>query len=177
MKHIAQILMQEKLQKQADSLTLLGVRKIPEGGWINFMRKSLKIPLKQLAERLNIASPSAKQMEAREIEGAVTIKTMNEVAKALNLKFVYGFVPGEGSFQEIIDQRALEIAKYMTESRVSSIVSEDFVIKPERIELFIAQVAENLKRTLPRYFWSDDKDEWKKGAIKLIDLQQLTDQE
>jgi predicted DNA-binding mobile mystery protein A len=176
MKHLSQKLLIEQLNKQIEQLAILKEFDLPETGWINFIRKSLKMPLKQLAERLQIASPSAKQMELREIEGAITIKTMTEVAGALNLKFVYGFIPIEESIQQMIDRRALEIARYITTNKMSKILSPKIVVKPEKIEMLINEVAEELKRTMPRYFWSDEKDEWKKGSVNLIDLQTILEE-
>jgi hypothetical protein len=42
--------------------------------------------------------------------------------------------------------------------------------------MLINEVAEELKRTMPRYFWSDEKDEWKKGSVNLIDLQTILEE-
>lgn len=173
MKHLNQKFLLDQISKKTELLSTLKDIELPESGWISSLRKSLKMPLKHLAERLKIAAPTAKQMELREKTGAITIKTMNDVAEALNMQFVYGFVPKEESMQKMIKDRANEIAQYVIQERIGNVLSDDKIIEPEKINSLIKETSVELKRILPRYFWSDDKDEWIKGSIKLIDLQNL----
>ncbi|MEO0065497.1 MAG: hypothetical protein RI983_823 [Bacteroidota bacterium] len=49
-------------------------------------------------------------IEKREKEGAITIKAMQEIANAMDMKFVYGFVPNAGSLELMIEKKALERA-------------------------------------------------------------------
>lgn len=57
------------------------------------LRKRHKLTLKALAEKLNITSPSLKEIQDREKTGSLTIKKLEKVADVLGYKFEYRFVP------------------------------------------------------------------------------------
>jgi len=57
------------------------------------LRKRHKLSLKALAEKLNIASPSLKEIQDREKTGSLTIKKLENVAEVLGYKFENRFVP------------------------------------------------------------------------------------
>ncbi|MCU7496039.1 MAG: helix-turn-helix domain-containing protein [Ignavibacteria bacterium] len=84
---------------------------VPSDGWINTIRKSLNMSLKQLAKRLKISPQSVKKLELHEKDGTISIGKITEVAEALGCRFVYGFIPAEGSLEKTIEKRAEELAK------------------------------------------------------------------
>jgi len=57
------------------------------------LRKRHKLSLKALAEKLNIVSPSLKEIQDREKTGSLTIKKLENVAEVLGYKFENRFVP------------------------------------------------------------------------------------
>jgi len=57
------------------------------------LRKRHNLTLKALAEKLNITSPSLKEIQDREKTGSLTIKKLEKVADVLGYKFEYRFVP------------------------------------------------------------------------------------
>lgn len=56
---------------------------------------------RQFGERLGLTPPSAESIEKREREGSITLKSLEEAGKALNMKLVYGFVPMDGSIKRL----------------------------------------------------------------------------
>ena len=62
---------------------------VPEKGWIHTIRNAYKMSLRQLGNRLNITPPSAESIEKREKDKSITLKSLEEAGKALNLKLVY----------------------------------------------------------------------------------------
>ncbi|MBU3984898.1 MAG: mobile mystery protein A, partial [Proteobacteria bacterium] len=71
------------------------VRKVqlPPKGWIRAVREALGMSGKQLAGRLNVSQPRVHKLEQSEPSGALTLKTMRQVAEALDCVFVYALVP------------------------------------------------------------------------------------
>lgn len=126
---------------------------IPSEGWIHAIRTAFQMSLRQLGIRMGITLQGAKIMEAREWAGAITIKTLREVAKALNMKLVYGFVPIEGSVQDMIDDRALALARQIVLRTWASMKLEDQENASERLQKAIKERAEELKRELPKLLW------------------------
>ena len=83
----------------------------PDNGWVNAIRVSIKMSLRQLGERLHITPQGVRDLEKREKEGAITINTLKEVGRVLDMDLVYGFISRHNSLEEMIEERAREIAE------------------------------------------------------------------
>ncbi len=126
---------------------------VPQEGWIHTIRSALRMSLRQLGSRLKISPQSVKEIEEREVKGSITIKGLNEVAEALNMKLVYGFIPKEQSIEKMIEKRALEIAKDVVIRSSSTIqlgVKENSKV---RLEKEIRKRAAEIKMEMPKYLW------------------------
>ena len=125
----------------------------PAEGWIYTIRKAINMSMRQLAERMHITTQSVKEMEVREKSGTITLDTLNKVAKALNMKLVYGFIPEAGSIDKMIEQRAEELATQIVMRTSASMKLEDQENSPQRITQAIKEMKEELKKEMPRYLW------------------------
>jgi predicted DNA-binding mobile mystery protein A len=67
--------------------------------------------LRQLGERLHITPQGVRDLEKREKEGAITINTLKEVGRVLDMDLVYGFISRHNSLEDMIQERAREIAE------------------------------------------------------------------
>ena len=67
--------------------------------------------LRQLGERLHITPQGVRDLEKREKEGAITINTLKEVGRVLDMDLVYGFISRHNSLEDMIEERAREIAE------------------------------------------------------------------
>ena len=83
----------------------------PDNGWVNAIRVSIKMSLRQLGERLHITPQAVRDLEKREKEGAITINTLKEVGRVLEMDLVYGFISRHNSLEDMIEERAREIAE------------------------------------------------------------------
>ncbi len=83
----------------------------PSDGWIRAVRKSLGMSVRQLATRMGVTQQALSQLEAKELGGTVSIKTLRKAAEALNCRLVYALVPNDGGLQGILDKQALMKAK------------------------------------------------------------------
>jgi predicted DNA-binding mobile mystery protein A len=81
----------------------------PPTGWIKAVRTALGMSLQQLSNRLSITKQSAQEIEQREKEGSIKIKTLRETANALDMQLVYGFVPKDGTLENLIDRKVKEL--------------------------------------------------------------------
>ena len=109
--------------------------------------------LKQLGKKLNITSQSVNEIEFREADKKITLEKLNEIANALDLKFVYGFVPKDGSLVKMIEKRALEIAQQIVLKTSHTMAVEDHQNNPARIKKAIKDRAQQIKQDMPRYLW------------------------
>jgi predicted DNA-binding mobile mystery protein A len=127
---------------------------IPPNGWIYSIRTAIHMSLRQLAEHLNITTQSVKEIEEREQSGSVSINVLRKVGKALNMKFVYGFIPQSGTLNKMIESKAKELAKEIVLRTSSTMQLEDQENTKERIEKAIQEKTEEIIQKMPRYLWN-----------------------
>ncbi|MCX6276332.1 MAG: mobile mystery protein A [Bacteroidetes bacterium] len=148
---------QKLLIEQVDNklLQLKPMEKIivPHKGWVSTIRAALKMSLRQLGNRLKISAQSAKEIEQRESNGSITIKSLREVANALDMKLVYGLIPKDESIEKIIDKRANEIAREIVLRTSNTMKLEDQENSNSRIDKAIKSKAEEIKNKMPKYLW------------------------
>lgn len=80
-------------------------------GWIKAIRISLGMSMQQLGNRLGVTRQTIHDLEKRETDGAITIKSLRQVGKALDMELVYGFVPKDGTLDALIDRKVRELAE------------------------------------------------------------------
>ena len=126
---------------------------LPSAGWTKSVRTALNMSLRQLGNRLNISFQGISDMESREANGTITINTLRDLARGLNMQLVYGFVPNDGSIDAMITARAEEIAKEIVGRTNATMALEDQQNSNERIAKAIAQKTEEIKAEMPKYLW------------------------
>jgi predicted DNA-binding mobile mystery protein A len=126
----------------------------PPTGWIKAIRAALGMSLMQLGNKLNgITKQSVSELEAREKDGSITIKSLKEVAKALDMQLVYGFIPNDGSLDALIERKANELATRIVLRTSNSMKLEDQENSKERIEKAIQERATTIKNEVPKILW------------------------
>lgn len=153
MKDLRRALALEQLDKKMEKFEELAEIPIPPNGWINLIRTTLNMSLRQLGKRLNITSQSVKEIEMREAEKKITLEKLNEVAEALNLKLVYGFIPKDKSLEKMIENKSLALAKQIVLKTSHSMALEDQQNEPSRIEKAIKERALQIQNEMPKYLW------------------------
>jgi predicted DNA-binding mobile mystery protein A len=126
---------------------------IPPKGWINTLRTALKMSLRQLGNRMNFTAQNIKQMEEREVNGTISINSLQQVAFALDMKLVYGFVLKHESLEQMIENRANEIAREIVMRTNIFMKLEDQQNSEERIKKAINQKTVEIKNEMPKYLW------------------------
>ena len=124
-----------------------------EQGWIKSIRLTIGMSLLQLGNRLNITKQSVLEIENRETEGNITLKTLRDAAKAMDMQLVYGFVPNDGSLEALIERKAKEAATKIVTRTSNSMKLEDQENSEQRIQKAIAERADELKRELSKVLW------------------------
>jgi len=126
---------------------------IPSVGWINAIRRTMGMSLEQLGKKLMITKQSMKEIEQREIDGSITINRMKEVAEAIDMTFIYGFFPKDGSIEALIDRKSMEAARKIVMLTSQNMKLEDQEVSKERIEIAVKERAKELKNELSKLLW------------------------
>ena len=93
------------------------------------------------------------EIEQREKEGSITIKSLKEVARAMDMQLVYGFVPNDGSLDALIDRKAKELAKQIVMRTSNTMKLEDQQNSAERLEQAIQERTIAIKNEMPKILW------------------------
>ena len=153
MDNLKQKLIIEQLDKKIELLHKIDKLIIPSEGWVYSIRTALKMSLRQLGNRIGITAQSTREIEQREKSKTISLKTLQEVASALDMKFVYGFIPKEKNIEKIIEKRAHEIAKKIVLRTSKTMQLEAQENSKDRIQKAIKNRAEEIKRKMPRFLW------------------------
>jgi predicted DNA-binding mobile mystery protein A len=125
----------------------------PPTGWVRAVRLTLGMSLQQLAKKLSITKQSVQELEVREKEGAITLKTLRETARALDMELVYGFVPKDGSLDKYIEKKARILAEKIVSRTSNTMKLEDQENSKERIKRAIEERTMIIKQELPKSLW------------------------
>ena len=143
----------EQVDRKIKQFSKLSESDIPVEGWIYTIRQALGISLKQLGKRMQLGVSGVKEMERREKNYSITIKSLNDFASALELRLIYGFIPKDGSLEKMIEKKALEIAQQIVLKTSHSMALEDQENAPSRIKKAIKDRAQQIKNEMPKYLW------------------------
>ncbi len=125
----------------------------PPIGWVKAVRTALGMSLQQLANKLSITKQSVREIEIREKEGAITLKSLRETARALDMELVYGFVPKDGSLENYIEKKARLLAERIVYQTSNTMKLEDQENSKERIKKAIEERTYLIKQELPKSLW------------------------
>lgn len=125
----------------------------PPTGWVRAIRLALGMSLQQLASKLKITKQSVQEIEIREKEGSITLRSLRETARALDMELVYGFVPKDGSLDRYIDKKARSLAEKIVFRTSNTMKLEEQENTNQRLKKAIEERTVIIKRELPKALW------------------------
>ena len=143
---------QQLNSKMLSFATLMQVA-VPPTGWIKAIRTAIGMSMLQLGNKLCISKQGILDMEKREKDGSITIRSLKEIGRILDMQLVYGFVPNDGSLDALIEKRATEIATKIVMRTSNTMKLEDQGNSNQRIEKAIKERAEEIKKEMPKILW------------------------
>ncbi|ULJ71152.1 mobile mystery protein A [Rhizobium gallicum] len=120
--------------------------RVPAEGWIRTVRKALGMSGAQLGKRMGHTRARVAQAEKAELEGGVTLKSMQAAAEAMGCRFVYAIVPPVTVENVIIEQAR---KKALATIGIASTVQES------RTQQEVARLMNELIYQMPSDFWED----------------------
>jgi predicted DNA-binding mobile mystery protein A len=126
----------------------------PPKGWIRAIRDALGMTTAQYAKRLGVSQPRVVAIEKAEANKAITLKSLERAAEALNCRVVYFFVP-ETSLEDTVQSQADFVA-----ARQLTALNQTMHLEDQSVHDMEARKAmrDNLVRELikhPTRLWDD----------------------
>ncbi|MFZ4572193.1 MAG: mobile mystery protein A [Bacteroidales bacterium] len=148
-----QKLILEQVDRRIKEVIILDSVVIPSEGWIYSIRNALGMSLRQLGKRLKITAQSVKEIEIREKSGTVSLAVLRQLGACLDMKLVYCFIPKTGSLEQMIENRAREIATEIVRRTSASMILEDQGNTETRLRKSILEKTIEIKQEMPKYLW------------------------
>lgn len=124
----------------------------PQTGWVKTIRETLGMNTRQLGERCGVTSERIIRIESDETQGRTTIATLEKLAKAMNCKFVYGFVPNS-KIIEFIEKTAENKARIQLMQTSHHMALEDQEVSKESMKDQIDILKGEILRNNIKHVW------------------------
>lgn len=133
----------------------LGTFYLPPEGWLRTLRRALGMSGPQLAKRIGVTKSRISKVEQDELTGSVTIKTMQNMAEAMNCRFVYALVPDK-EIEGVIEKRAYDKAREQVKRASTHMALEAQTLSKEQLAFEIKRIAHEMVERTPSKLWSDE---------------------
>ena len=143
----------EQLDQKLAHFKDAGMVLVPQKGWVNTIRTTLNMTREQLGNKLDLTQGAIQKIEEREATGQITINKLNDVGNALNMKFIYGFIPKDGTIESLINLKAEKLARKIVLRTNQNMKLEDQGISEDKIEHSINDLANEIKREMRKSLW------------------------
>lgn len=91
----------------------------PASGWVKAIREAIGMTKAQLAQRIRLSPSTINTLERSEARGAITLESLEKLARGMDCRLVYAIVPnGERTLEQLVRERAEQVARRQ-HSRVS----------------------------------------------------------
>jgi predicted DNA-binding mobile mystery protein A len=127
---------------------------VPKEGWIRTVRKSLGMSGAQLGRKLGVTRAYISNTERAELSSSVTLKTLEQMANAMDCRLVYAIVP-EKDMAGIISKKATEKARAILETTNKHMALEDQGLSPNQVQSEIERLADEMKRDRLSELWDE----------------------
>ena len=143
----------QQLNSKIEQFGVLKKVTMPPTGWVKAIRTSIGMSMLQLGTKMGVTKQGVLDIEQREKNGSITIKSLREIAKAMDMQLVYGFVPNDGSLEDLIEVKAKALATKIVMRTANTMKLEDQANSKKRIEKAIKERTEELKKEMPKILW------------------------
>jgi len=143
----------EQLDQKLEHFKNSAIVLVPTKGWINTIRTTLNMTRDQLGAKLKMTKGAIQKIEEREASGQITINKLKNVGQALDMKFVYGFVPNDGSIDNLIAIKSETLARKIVIRTNQNMKLEDQGIGDEKLNKTINDLANEIKREVRKSIW------------------------
>jgi predicted DNA-binding mobile mystery protein A len=143
----------EQLDQKLGNFKDAGMVLVPQKGWVNTIRTTLNMTRDQLGAKLDLTKGAIQKIEEREATGQITINKLKDVGNALNMKFVYGFIPKDGTIESLVNLKAEKLARKIVLRTNQNMKLEDQGIGDEKIAKNIKELANEIKGEMKKSLW------------------------
>ncbi|EHD23700.1 MULTISPECIES: mobile mystery protein A [Brenneria] len=144
----------KQVDKMLNDIVHQRVIKRPKKGWINLIRTALGMSTRALGDRVGLSQPRVSLIEKGEIDGSITLSTLEKVAEGLDCELVYYLVPKQGkSLEGLREQQAEKKASFINDYAETHMSLEKQPTSESFQTVNKNKLKEDLLKTWRRDFW------------------------
>ncbi|MBN1951133.1 MAG: mobile mystery protein A [Bacteroidales bacterium] len=147
-------LIREQLDKKLEPLKVWAKSGLHELGWIKTIREALGMSTSDLARQVGIDQSRISRLENAEVDGNIKLSSLQKIADALDMDFVYGFVP-KTTLNDMVRGQAKKLA-------IQKMQRLDHTMRLEMQELSDDEKQKALADMIDKILIDEPKDFWKK---------------
>ncbi len=144
-------LARKHLDKRLDRFRPVTELTRPPRGWLRAIREALGMTATQFAARLQVSQPRISALEKGEVDGSVTLASLQRAAEALDCTLVYALVP-RLPLETLLMKRAREVATKKVSRIDQTMRLENQGVDAKELESECDRLARSLAET-PRRLW------------------------
>jgi predicted DNA-binding mobile mystery protein A len=153
---IEAVVLKQYQNKVNQALEQFGGYVLPSSeGWLKTVRKALGMSGSQLANRLGVTKGRVSQAESAELTGSATLKSMHNMAQAMDCRFVYAVIP-EKEIESMIKDRAVSKAKAQVNAASTQMALEAQALNDEQLAFEVDRLASEIIEKMPSDLWTDE---------------------
>ncbi|CAN5498497.1 mobile mystery protein A [soil metagenome] len=147
-------IVRQQYQHIVDGAAQNPVPKTPPEGWLRTVRRALGMSGAQLAKRMCVTRARVAQAENAELDGGITLKSMQATAEAMGCRFVYAIIPPHG-VQELIIAQARKKAENIVGTASKHMALESQVLQNVKLAQEVERLTHDIAQEMRPDFWSD----------------------
>jgi predicted DNA-binding mobile mystery protein A len=142
----------EQLDKKLVFLKDFASAGMPQQGWIKTIREALGLSARQLGKKVGLDQSRISRLENAEKGGNLKLASLQKIARSLNMKFVYGFIP-EDSLEQMVKNQAKKIVLKRMKRLNNTMRLEKQGLSNEEQKRVLEDMIEKILIEQPKDFW------------------------
>ena len=122
-------------------------------GWIKAIREALGMSTSQLGKRVGIDQSRISRLENSEVDGNIKLSSLQNIARGLEMEFVYGFVP-RASLEDMVRDQARKIAMERMKRLNHTMALELQELSDEDKKSALKDMVDKILIDNPKDFWN-----------------------
>ena len=129
--------------------------KMPPEGWLRTVRSALGMSGAEVARKLGVTRARVTAAERDELDGGISLKSMQAMAEAMGCRFVYAIIPPSGHIEDLILAQARKKALAIVGLTSTHMALEDQKLPDATIAQEVERLTSEIARERPSDFWND----------------------
>jgi predicted DNA-binding mobile mystery protein A len=121
-----------QLDRRLNAVRPLSANARPPKGWVRAIRDALGMTTQQLAQRIGVSQSRIPELEQAEVNGNITLKSLERAAEAMGCRVVYALVP-ERPLADVLRAQAEHIADRQLATVAHSMRLEDQAVEDKNV--------------------------------------------